>query len=64
MVSKAGNDGERACLVLEDCVSGLERYKCVVYFLMEDGWLDRGLNFLGGPGVLVLLAEVNQGSID
>ena len=33
-------------------------------FLMEGGWLDRGLNFFGGPGVLVLLAEVTQGSID
>ena len=31
---------------------------------MEDGWLYRGLNCFGGPGVLVLLAEVNQGSID
>ena len=30
---------------------------------MEDGWLDRGLNCFGGPGVLVLLVEVKQGSI-
>ena len=32
-------------------------------FLMEDRWLDRGLIVFGGPCVLVLLAEVTQGSI-
>ena len=31
---------------------------------MKDGWLKRGVHFFGGPGVLVLLAEVTQGSVD
>ena len=34
------------------------------YLFMEDGWLKRDVNFFGGPGILVLLVEVTQGSVD
>ena len=57
MIGKARLFGQR------NCVSWLEGYK-YVFFWMEDGWLKRDFNYFGGPGVLVLLAEVNQGSVD
>ena len=41
----------------------MEKYKCIIGFLVEDGWLDRDLNLFGGPGVLVLLAKMDQGGI-
>ena len=36
----------------------------LLFFFMEDGWMERDFNFYVGPVVLVLLAEVTQGSID
>ena len=42
----------------------MEGYKYIVCFFMEDGWMERDFNCFGGPGVLVLLAEANQCSIE
>ena len=63
-ISSAGNDGDGACLIWKYFVGGLEKYKCIIGFLVEDGWLARDLDLFGGTGVLVLLAELAQGGID
>ena len=55
--------GKRACLVREIVLVGWKATN-TFFFKMEYGWLKRDFNYFGGPGVLVFLAEVTQGSVD
>ena len=64
MVSAAGYDGKIPCLVRKDGAGWFEENERIVCFLLEIWGRERGLCDASRSCVLVLLAKVDQGSVD
>ena len=63
-VSTDGYDGKIPCLIRKDGACGFEENEGIVCFLLEIWGRERGLYDASRSCILVLLAKVDQGSVD